>query len=200
MKKLLLKISTLTITFTSIIVGEILISKPVSAYCVYNYSKTTTITAVQLPLIDRSFKEVIQPNNHACCPWYEPTCVAEGKKDKYAKTPFIIYEGNIDEDIRNLLIQDIFTARRVLRKINSDLDPLIQQIFYTQDIPPIQDNIAEQIYSLLDKYVPKERGLGVVQTYNGGIIHYNGPVPLGCWAGPCRGQDINRNGTRGPFR
>ncbi|NES87265.1 MAG: hypothetical protein F6K10_41410, partial [Moorea sp. SIO2B7] len=53
---------------------------------------------------------------------------------------------------------------------------------------------------LLGKYVPKERGLGVVQTYNGGIIGYNGREPLGCWAGPCRGQDINRNGTRGPFR
>ncbi|NES86750.1 MAG: hypothetical protein F6K10_38395, partial [Moorea sp. SIO2B7] len=188
MKKLLLKISTLTITFTSLIVGEILISKPVSAYCVYNFSKTTTITAVQLPLSESSFKAVIQPNNSACCPWYEPTCVAGGKKDKYAKTPFIIYKGNIDKYIRPIIIQNTVTARRVLRKINSDLNPLIQEILSTPGISPIQDNIAEQIYSLLGKYVPKERGLGVVQTYNGGIIGYNGREPLGCWAGPCRGQ------------
>ncbi|GEM_PF-6736438 len=203
MKKLLLTISTLTITFTSTIIGEILMPKKVSAYCVYNRSNTT-ITAVQLPLSEGSFKAVIQPGNKSpdgCCPWDEPTCVAGGKLDKEAKTPFLIYKGDIDEYIRSLRVNDAVTGRRLIKKINSDLEPSIQNILSTPGIPTIKSEIAENIYSLLGKYnIPKEQALGVVQTYNGGIVFYNGSVPLGCWIGPCKGQDINRNGTRGILR
>ena len=198
MKKLLFKILTLTIAVTSMMVGEIFSSKKAFAYCVYNYSNTT-ITAVQLPLSEDSFKAVIQPDDKKCCPWDEPTCVAE--EGRYAKTPFIIYQGNIDSDIRPLIIQDTVTARRVLRKIDSELIPLIQNILSTPGIPTIKSNIAEQIYSPLNKYVSRKKALGVVQTYNGGVVNYNGGDELlGCWIGRCKDQDINVDDTTGVSR
>ena len=199
MQKLLVNISTLTITFTSMIVYEMLMSQTAAAYCVYNNS-SITITAVQLPLSERSFKAVIPPNNKSCCPWEEPTCTMAEEVREDAKTLFLIYEGNLDSHIRRLVIQDLVTVRRVFRTINSDLDPLIQNMLSAPGIPTIASHIAEQIYSLLDRYIPQEEALGVVQTYNGGIIDYNGSVLLGCWVGPCRGQDINGDGTRGPLR
>lgn len=195
MKKLLFKISTLTITFISIIVYETLMSKTVSAYCVYNKSNTT-ITVFQLPLSERSFKSVIPPNENRCCNWKDTTCVAS--EGRYAKTPFLIYQGNVNKDNLRIVINDAVTAGSYLKKINSDLEPLIQNILSTSGIPPITSDIAEKIYSSLDKFVSKNQALGVVQTYNGGDIFYNGSVPLGCWMGPCKDQDINQDGTRGP--
>lgn len=172
-------------------------SKTVSAYCVYNKSNTT-ITVLQLPLSERSFKSVIPPNGNKCCNWSDTTCVAS--EGRYEKTPFLIYKGNVNKDNLRIVINNTVTARYYLKQINSDLEPLIKNILLTSGIPPITSDIAEKIYSSLDKFVSKNLALGVVQTYNGGDIFYNGSVPLGCWEGPCKAQDINKDGTRGPLR
>lgn len=161
--------------------------EPASAYCVYNESDKT-ITALQLPVDPDSFKQVIDPGAKKCCNWQNDDCTAD-PGGRYGKTPFVLYEGALDTDA--------ITASEILEDINKTAFQIIDAVAGTFGIPPVTSLAVNKIYDQLGSYASRDQGLGVVRTYNGGVVWYDGGEPVGCWVGPCQGQDKNYDGTTG---
>lgn len=146
-------------------------TEPASAYCVYNESGET-ITAVQLPIKGDSFKAVIEPGEDSCCNWKDTSCTSSS--GRYDSTSFLLYEGALDIDG--------ITAAGGLGE-------------FTSIVPGIED-VAEKITEKF--HASGHEFLGGVTTFNGGVVWYDGnKPPVGCWTGPCRGQNINNDGSTG---
>lgn len=163
--------------------------QPASAYCVYNESDTP-ITALQLPVDADSFKQVVNPGSKKCCNWRDDSCTAD-QGGRYGRTPFVVYEGALDTDA--------ITASEILEDINKTAFQIVDAVVGVANIPPVGSLLVDKIYDELDSsgYAPEEQKLGVVPTYNGGIVWYDGGEPVGCWVGPCQGQDVNGDGSTG---
>lgn len=178
MKKVLSKI-----LISGILVSGSLVftNKPSLAYCVYNDSNET-ISALQLPISPRSFKVVIPPKDKACCNWKETSCTKDAD-GRYGKTPFVILKGSVDIGL--------ITVVAVFDRINRVALPFI---------PVVGSGMTagyNEVMQELDR-LSISGGLGIVNTYNGGIVWYDGSrEPLGCWQGPCQGHDINGDGSTG---
>ena len=186
MKKVLFPILTLGI----VTAGSCLFkTEPASAYCVYNESDKP-ITALQLPVDSDSFKQVVDPGSKKCCNWREDSCTAQ-QDGRYGKTPFVVYEGALDTDA--------ITASEILEDINKTAFQIVDAVAGVANIPPVGSIVVDKIYDELDSsgYAPKEQKLGVVPAYNGGVVWYDGGEPVGCWVGPCQGQDVNYDGSMG---
>lgn len=156
--------------------------KAAFAYCVFNESDHD-ITALQLDIKPDSFKKVVKPHSRECCNWKDTSCT-KNKDGREGKTSFALYNGSHNTSA--------ITAQSVLRKIAS----------ITVSIVPVIGGAAKdattEIFDALDTYITKNAQLGVVTTYNGGIIWYDGKEAVGCWQGPCKGNDINADGSKGP--
>lgn len=176
-KKPFLSILSLGVMATGI---TLIKTEPASAYCVYNKSDET-ITALQVPVSSDSFKAVIEPQSDSCCNWSEGSCTSFDD-GRYGNTTFLMYKGALDTDG--------ITASEILQEINTTI---------TSEIPVV-GGVVEKMYEKLDDagYGSKEQSLGAVKTYNGGVVWYDGSkAPVGCWTGPCQGQDVNHDGSTG---
>lgn len=166
-------------------------TEPALAYCVYNDSDKP-ITALQLPVDGDSFKQVIDPGSSKCCNWSDDDCTAE-QDGRYGKTAFVLYKGALDTDA--------ITASEILEEVNKIAIQIFDAAAGIVNIPPVGSIAVNKIYDELDSsgYAPQEQKLGIVPTYNGGVIVYDGSGdPVGCWTGSCQGQDVNGDGTTGP--
>jgi hypothetical protein len=125
---------------------------------------------------------VIKPNDKACCNWKETSCTT-GLDGRYGKTSFAMTKGSVN--------MAAVTAGAVMQSINRVL---------LKFIPEVGSGMAagyDEVNKELDR-LAINGGLGIVTTYNGGIVWYDGSrEPLGCWKGPCKGHDINGDGSRG---
>lgn len=158
--------------------------KPAEAYCIYNDSDQD-ITALQLPIDADSFKQVIGPKQNKCCNWQDTSCTDPTKgQGQFDKTSFVLYRGSTDVSA--------ITAAEVLENIVGVIAPVIPVV------GPAVQGITDQIFGSLETYFTKDSGIGVIGTYNGGIISYNGTDAFGCWSGPCIGNDVNADGSKGP--
>lgn len=156
--------------------------KPAAAYCIYNDSDQD-ITALQLPIDADSFKQVIGPKQNKCCNWQDTSCTAE-PHGQFDKTSFALYRGSTDVNA--------ITASEVLQNIVGILGPAVPVI------GPAVQGVTDQIFGALDTYITKDSGIGIIATYNGGVITYNGTNAFGCWTGTCIGNDVNVDGSVGP--
>lgn len=149
-------------------------TEPASAYCVNNQSDKE-ITALQVPVKGDSFKAVIEPGKSSCCNWSDTSCTTNGD-GRYGITTFLLYKGALDTD----KITEQKVAEEVLGTITGGLT----------------DKIFEKLEQ--EGYASKDDRLGPVDTYNGGVVWYDGTkAPVGCWTGPCQGQYVNNDGTEG---
>ena len=185
---------------SAVIVGSLLLeTESAEAYCVYNRSESDTIAALQLPITTSSFKEVIPPGDKKCCHFSEKSCTSMNDGERDGKTVFLLLKGELEEDLEKN--QDLITVRAIPEDINRVASKIIDFIRGSNDIPPIDSNLEQELYEQGRQYVQPDANLeelGVVVTYNGGIVWYDGQQePVGCWKGPCQGQDINFDGTEG---
>ncbi|MEH1838558.1 MAG: hypothetical protein V7L20_07270 [Nostoc sp.] len=156
--------------------------KPAAAYCIYNDSDHD-ITALQWPIDADSFKQVVGPKQNKCCNWQDTSCTAD-PHGQFDKTAFVLYNKSIDVSA--------LTAAKILENIVGILGPAIPYV------GPAVKEATDQIFDSLDTYVSKDSGIGVIATYNGGVITYNGTDAFGCWTGTCLGNDVNADGSMGP--
>ena len=155
--------------------------KPAAAYCIYNDSDHD-ITALQLPIDADSFKQVVGPKDNKCCNWEDTSCTAD-PHGRFDKTYFALYNQSTDVDA--------ITAAEILEKVDGVLAQLIPGV--GSAVKEVQD----QIFDALDTYITKDAGIGVVESYNGGVIVYNGTDAFYCWTGSCTGNDVNGDGSMG---
>ncbi len=149
-------------------------TEPASAYCVYNGSDEK-ITAIQSPVKGDSFKAVIEPGKNACCHWSDTSCTTNGD-GRYGTTTFLLFKGALDIDK--------ITREKVLEEV----------------LGTVTGGLTDKLFEKLEQegYASKDQVLGPVDTYNGGIVWYDGTkAPVGCWTGPCLGQYVNNDGTTG---
>ncbi|MEH1890728.1 MAG: hypothetical protein V7K92_15175 [Nostoc sp.] len=155
--------------------------KPAAAYCIFNDSDKD-ITAFQLPIDADSFKQVIGPKQNKCCNWQDTSCTSE-PHGRFDKTSFVLFKGSTDVSA--------ITASKVLEGIAGALGQVIPVV------GPAVKELTDQIFASLDTYFTKDSGIGVIGTYNGGVIVYNGTDAFGCWTGSCIGNDVNGDGSTG---
>ena len=188
---------------SAVIVGSLLLdTKSAEAYCVYNRSESDTIAALQLPVTTSSFKAVIPPGDQKCCHYSEKSCTSNNDGQRYGKTVFLLLKGELEEELEKN--QHLITVRAIPEDINRVASKIIEFIRRNEDSndSTIDPALKQELYEQGLKYVRPDANLeklGVIVTYNGGIVWYDGQKePVGCWSGPCQGQDVNSDGTRGP--
>jgi len=154
-----------------------------SAYCVYNDSDHE-IGVLSLPITTSSFKENIPAHESRCCHWSNNDCVTV--PGHFAETSFALFSGRINTGL--------VTANAVIWGINQLIAGMI----------PVVGSLTSagvgQVKGLILAAIGKSPDIGIVGTYNGGVITYDGSEALGCWEGTCQGQDINYDGSRGIIR
>ncbi|MBD2309530.1 hypothetical protein H6G17_29245 [Chroococcidiopsis sp. FACHB-1243] len=189
----LLKKSTFTVLSLGIAAGTIILkTEPASAYCANNNSKEA-ITVLQLPISAESFKAVIKPGESKCCAWDNKECTGE-EKERYGQTSFLVYKGEANIDALSVAQ---FVKELSLEVANA-IDPERSGKLVKGAVAAI--NKLEQI-NVLGKalgYPSKDNLIGALETYNGGMITYDGNQVLGCWSGSqCKEQNVNGDGTEG---
>lgn len=161
-------------------------TEPASAFCVYNNSEET-ITALQLPINGSSFKQKIEPGEDKCCAWDNGDCNNGGGRIDKAK--FLILKGAVPNAL-TFSLGAVAEANDIINYFADDLNTSV-----AQDAIKIKDKIL----GLVEKYDKQVSDyLGMEETYNGGVITYDGEdEPFGCWVGPCQAQWINNDGSEG---
>ncbi|AGC42891.1 hypothetical protein MYSTI_01556 [Myxococcus stipitatus DSM 14675] len=185
-----------------------------SAYCIWN-SSSEYVSVVRLPysLLSSEYKDSIAPGDYACCNWDKGGCAE--KEDQTGTSKFALYYDTDLDVIEAASAEDLEDAL-------NDMANLIASLKGNPDSKVADNVIVGTLYFLFTGQTPSTTPLYMedsqkfvddfssylslplvgdvttyTQTYNGGVLEAYEFGGLGCWAGPCQGQNINIDGSMG---